>query len=73
MKRSQVGFIVCRKVDDEAAVVKRCKDQFNDKSEHIVVFTDDDLLALLTAKAKNDTPEISTLFRAKWRKIFMDK
>jgi len=33
MKRSQVGFIVCRKVDDEAAVVKRCKDQFNDKSE----------------------------------------
>lgn len=71
-KRSQVGFIVCRQVDNEAAVVKRCKDQLNDKAEHIVVLTDNDLMALLTAKAKNDAPEISKLLHAKWRPIFMD-
>jgi hypothetical protein len=72
-KRSKVGFIVCRTVDDNETVLKKCKDQFNDYSNHIVVLTDDDLLELLEAKAKNDNDSVARCLHAKWRPIFMNQ
>ena len=72
-KRSKVGFIVCRTIDNKELVHQRCKDRFSANDEHIVVLEDSDLIALLDAKDAGDSIGVSRLLHAKWRPIFMDQ
>lgn len=71
-KRSKVGFIVCRQIDDQEQVRKRCRDCFQDRQEHILVLEDSDLIALLELKAKHDEAGISGYLHRKFRPVFMD-
>lgn len=72
-KRSKVGFIVCRTIDDMDAIQKRCRDHFQDKHEHIVVLQDSDLLEVLNSRSAGDRAAISQYLHAKFRPIFMDR
>ena len=71
-RRSKVGFIVCRAIDNEELLKKRCRDCFHDRQEHVVVLTDSDLLTLLKLKSQNDNSAISRHLYAKFRPVFMD-
>lgn len=71
-RRSKVGFIVCRSIDNEELLKKRCRDCFHDRQEHVVVLTDSDLLTLLKLKSQNDNGAISRHLHAKFRPVFMD-
>jgi hypothetical protein len=71
-RRSKVGFIVCRAIDNEELVKKRCRDCFHDRQEHVVVLTDLDLLELLKLKSQNDSSAISRYLHARFRPVFMD-
>lgn len=72
-KRSKVGFIVCRKIDDLVAIQERCRDHFQDKHEHILVLQDSDLLELLKMRSTGDIAAMSRYLHAKFRPIFLDK
>ena len=71
-RRSKVGFIVCRTIEDREAVEKRCRDRFHDNHEHIVVLGDSDLIEILKMKSVGDSEGISRYFHAKFRPMFMD-
>lgn len=71
-RRCKVGFIVCRSIDDTERVQKRCKDCFHARHEHVVVLTDNDLIAMAKLKSLNDSHGISAYLRSKFHPIFMD-
>lgn len=47
VNRGQVGFLVCRSIDNMPLFIQRCKDTFNDGRGLIVPLTDEDLTTLL--------------------------
>ena len=49
VNRGQVGFLVCRSIDNMPLFIQRCKDTFNDGRGLIVPLVDDDLIHLLNA------------------------
>lgn len=71
-KRSNVGFIVCRAIEDKVSVEKRCRDRYQDKHEHILVLEDADLVEMLKLKSEGTPDAISRYLHAKFRPIFMD-
>ncbi|MCI0376220.1 MAG: hypothetical protein L0215_01305 [Gemmataceae bacterium] len=71
-RRSNVGFIVCRKIENKQLAQKRCRDRFQDKQEHILVLDDSDLVELLQLKAEGDAQAVSRSLHCKFRPIFMD-
>ena len=70
--RSNVGFIVCRTIDDKKLVRDRCRDRFQDKLEHVLVLDDEDLVGLLKLKSEGNAEAISQYLHAKFRPVFMD-
>lgn len=50
-QRGQFGMLVCRAVQDYPTLIKRCQDAFKDGRGLIIPILDDDLIALLEAKA----------------------
>ena len=71
-RRSKVGFIVCRSVENKELIQKRCRDCFQDRQEHVLVLEDADLLTMLEMKSKNEIDAISHYLRAKFHPVFMN-
>jgi hypothetical protein len=70
-KRGNVGFIVCRTVENCERATNHCRDRFQAKHEHIIVLDDRDLIAMLELKAKGDSAGVSQYLHDKFRPIFM--
>lgn len=55
VNRGQVGILLCRSVEDRARLIQRCQDTFRDGRGLMLPLTDDNVLALLAAKAQAPT------------------
>lgn len=51
---SQVGFLVCRAVDDMDTLILRCNDAYQAKRELMIPLVDADLLRLLSERGRGD-------------------
>jgi hypothetical protein len=54
-RRGQFGMLLCRSVQNYETLIKRCQDTFTDLRGLIIPILDDDLIALLEAKATSPT------------------
>jgi len=70
-KRGWFGIIVCRKVQDKALMLKRCKDTLHDNRGWILVFDDDDIKQLLKFRAGSQFKEISAFMNGKMKSLVM--
>jgi hypothetical protein len=72
-KRGQVGFLVCRKIDDQTKVWERCKDYYNKHGVHILIIDDSDLRKMIEKKASGDINGLWTVLREKFRMIVFNQ
>ncbi len=70
-KRGEFGAIVCRKVQDKATMLKRCKDVLNANRGRIFVLDDDDIKHLLKLRSEQKRKEISAFMNQKMRELLM--
>ncbi len=63
------GILVCRKIDDLAAVKQRCEGYLDDGGKHIIFLTDDDLLNLLDMYQDKDLNSIDDFMDKKIRPL----
>lgn len=56
--KGEFGILLCRKVRNRTKMIMRCKDVVNDGRGYVMVFTDDDLTALIEWKHKGDVEGI---------------
>jgi hypothetical protein len=50
--RGQVGFLLCRSLENRERLIRRCQDTYRDSRGLVLPLTDDDLKMLLDAKAQ---------------------
>jgi 7-cyano-7-deazaguanine synthase in queuosine biosynthesis len=69
----EVGFIVCRKVDDPTAVLRQCQDRSSGRTGEVVILVleDKDLLHMLELRAKGKLEEITSYLEDKLRKVLL--
>jgi hypothetical protein len=67
--RGQVGFIVCRTIDNFPLFLKRCKDTFSDGRGLIVPLIDDDIITLLQNYNDNNSDFIEKFLADRIRDI----
>jgi len=65
--RGNFGILVCRNVDDEDAVVDRCKTYLTDR--YILYLTDEDIFELMEYSRNNNQEEISDFMDRKLRTL----
>jgi hypothetical protein len=70
-KRGEFGAIICRKVQDKATMLKRCKDILNANHGRIFVLDDDDIKHLLKLRSEQKRKEISAFMNGKMRELLM--
>jgi hypothetical protein len=69
-RRGMFGIIVCRKIVDKNAVLKRCQDAVkNDSEKAIIVLDDVDIKKVLDLAANRKTKEISEHLEDKLREV----
>ena len=67
--RGKFGLIACRTIADPKALTKRLRDASSRSQGYIVVLTDEDLIAMLSAKANLDDDAIEALLHRKYRDL----
>jgi hypothetical protein len=67
--RGRFGWILCRQIDDAPKLLARCRDFAKAGNGFILVFTDEDLLFLLDAKANLADDKIDLFLMSKFRDI----
>ncbi|MBF0216128.1 MAG: hypothetical protein HQL30_03925 [Candidatus Omnitrophica bacterium] len=65
------GFLVCRRFQDKKLFIQRCKDTAKDNRGFIVALDDDDIITILSYKAKKQEEEIDKLFNDRFREVMM--
>lgn len=67
--RGKFGIIACRSVDKPDLLLKRCQDAASRSQGYILVLTDDDLIAMLEAKAELREIDIEAILHRKFREL----
>lgn len=67
--RGYLGIMTCRAIGKGRKAIAKCRDLAIARRGYIMVFTDNDLIALLRAKAKMDEGEIERILDDKFREI----
>lgn len=70
-KRGWFGVAVCRKVQDKALMLNRCKDTLHDSRGWMLVFDDEDIKHLLRLRAEFKFKEITAFMNEQMRKLVM--
>jgi hypothetical protein len=69
-RRGMFGMIVCRSIDDKAAILRRCQDAVkNDPEKAIIVLDDSDVETLLALQANGNKKGISEHLEDKLREV----
>ncbi|QDK34713.1 hypothetical protein DM450_18400 [Sphingomonas sp. IC081] len=68
-RRGRFGIIVCRAVDDEKVLTKRCKDVFQAQNGILITLTDKNIIDLLNTQPLARGSALQALFRKKLREI----
>lgn len=61
VNRGQVGFVVCRTIDDMPLFIQRCKDTYKDQRGLIIPLVDEDMIVMLKNINDLDTQFICSL------------
>lgn len=69
--RGQVGILVCRSVEDDGLLAKRCTDTARDHRGYIIHLTDIDLATLMQEYIKSNGSAEYPLLRKKFNKLIM--
>ncbi|WP_431205991.1 hypothetical protein ACQ86E_14805 [Bradyrhizobium betae] len=67
--RGRFGIITCRSIDDYKAVKNRCLDAASRSRGYIIVLTDADMVAMLTAKSQLQDKQIAEFLHRKYREL----
>lgn len=67
--RGKFGIVACRKIDNEALVLQRCRDMSKRSTGFIVVLSDHDIIKMLEHKGKLEDKEIENMLYEKYRKL----
>lgn len=67
--RGKFGILTCRSVDNEAALVNRCRDISSRGLGYIIVLTDADICAMLIAKMNLEDGRIEEILNEKFRQL----
>ncbi|MBD1873329.1 hypothetical protein H6F75_07535 [Nodosilinea sp. FACHB-131] len=70
-RRGRFGVLVCRTVDDPINILARCRDVVHSNNGYIVVLTDDDIIALLDMKGKNNLEGIDNYMEERLRSLIL--
>lgn len=71
-KRGYVGILTCRKIEDRALMLKRCRDVVNnDEKRIILVLDDEDIIAMLGFAATHEHKKIDELLQERVKEILM--
>ena len=70
--RGQVGFLVCRTIDNFDLFINRCKDTYRDNRGLIIPLTDSDLIGLLNNHNENFSNYSERFFSDRIRDITMN-
>ncbi|MCK4206229.1 hypothetical protein J3U99_15735 [Brucella pituitosa] len=68
-QRGFFGLLLCRSMDDRAAIIKRCRDTANDQRGYMLVLEDADLITMLNFVADGKRGEIDKLLDARFVEI----
>lgn len=52
----ELGFYLCRNIDDFDLFIQRCKDTYNDDRGLIIPLVDNDIISLLNINVRNYSP-----------------
>jgi hypothetical protein len=70
-KRGRFGILVCRKIDDEARLLKRLPDVVNNTEGVIICLQDKDVMTLFDLKRRGKLKELSGYLDEKLNPILM--
>jgi hypothetical protein len=59
---SQIWFLVCRKINNKALFINRCKDFVRDKRHYIIWLEDNDIINLINLRSQWKIKEINEFF-----------
>lgn len=66
--RGQVGFLICRTIENKKLMYKRCTDTASDYRGYMLVLNDEDIYSLVDAYKKDDDQSFEVL-RQLWSKL----
>jgi len=67
--RGRFGIVTCRSVDDQALLLKRCRDLSARSLAFIIVLTDEDVIKMLEFKETLEDQQIDNLLHSKFRHL----
>jgi len=67
--RGKLGIMTCRSVDNSKLLLERCKDMAVRRLGYVIVLTDADITAMLTAKSQLEDERVHTLLHEKFRDL----
>jgi hypothetical protein len=67
--RGKFGIITCRAVKDLAALERRCRDAASRSQAYILIFTDEDIVAMLDAKSQLNDDVVENILHRKYREL----
>jgi hypothetical protein len=70
-KRGKFGVLVCRKIEDKAKMLQRCKDTLHDDRGWVFVLDDADIKHLLKFRAEGKQNDIDAFMNDKMRRLVM--
>lgn len=70
-RRGKFGVLVCRKIDNSATMLKRCKDAVNDNRGWMFVLDDAAIGTLLKLRAVNEQSAITEFMNEQMRRLLM--
>ncbi len=68
-RRGRFGLMLCRTIEDQALVTRRCRDVFQAQRGIIIVLSDNDIISLLDVAGLMRDEAVQTLLRSKLREI----
>jgi len=69
--RGKFGILICRSIENEHLLLKRCKDVFHDHQSYILVLDDKDITTLLRFRDNKEELNIDNYLQKKLDKIIM--
>lgn len=70
-KRGKFGIIICRKIENRKAMLKRCQDTLKDNRGWVFVFDDDDVKSMIRLRAAQQINGISEFLNLEMRQLVM--
>ena len=68
-QRGFFGIITCRRMDDRARIIERCRDTANDQRGYIVVLEDSDIVEMLQLVVSNRRGAIDGFLRSRFDEV----